>query len=93
MTEIRRLAPPGDIKEKDTIALEAVHDQDRMFREQAQTTYASQDMGEGPNHTQDMGEGPSQTQDMGEMLTQAPSRTGGRHGRRQPTTRKMTWHP
>ena len=60
LADIRRLALPGDIREKATVALEAVHEQD-MFREQTQAVCATHDMGEGPSHTEDIGEGPSQT--------------------------------
>ena len=92
MADIRRLALPRDIKEKVTIALEAVHKQDKMFREQMQIACASHDMGEGSSHTKDMGEGSSQTQDMGETVTQARSQRQSRsHRPKQVAPRKRRW--
>ena len=92
LADIRRLALPGDIREKATVALEAVHEQDKMFREQTQAACTSHDMGEGPSHTQDMGEGPSETQDMGETVTQIRSQRQSRsHRPKQVVPRKRRW--
>ena len=102
LAEIHRLALPGDIKEKATLALQAVNEQDRMFREQSRTDAPLdmgepshiEDIGEGPSHTEDIGEEPRQTQDMEETITQASSQRVRRSHRPKQvvTPRKRRWH-